>query len=126
MIKNLVKNICRILQEFTKLQSKVAQEAHEAIRPTSLNHKFEVTDDKWAKDEETLYKLIWARFVACQMTAGVYDETTIDVSAWQNILLRAGGQIMKFDGWRRVIPAKLDAEGAVVLPEVSKDEKLDL
>ena len=108
-----------------KTQSKVAQEAHEAIRPTSLNHKFEATEDRWAKDEETLYKLIWARFVACQMTASVYDETIIDVAAGE-FLLRAGGQVMKFDGWRRVIPAKLDAEGTVVLPEVSKDEKLDL
>jgi len=108
-----------------KTQSKVAQEAHEAIRPTGINHKFEVTDDKWAKDEETLYKLIWARFVACQMAASVYDETTIDVSAG-DYLLRAGGQVMKFDGWRKVIPAKLDSEGAVVLPEVSKGEKLDL
>jgi DNA topoisomerase-1 len=108
-----------------KTQSKVAQEAHEAIRPTNINHKFEVTDDKWARDEETLYKLIWARFVACQMTPSVYDETTIDVSAG-NYLLRASGQVMKFDGWRRIIPAKLDAEGAVVLPEVSKGDGLEL
>lgn len=108
-----------------KTNSKSAQEAHEAIRPTNINHKFEVTDDKWAKDEETLYKLIWARFVACQMTASVYDETTIDVAAG-DYLLRASGQIMKFDGWRRVIPAKLDAEGAVVLPEVAAGDKLDL
>jgi DNA topoisomerase-1 len=108
-----------------KTQSKVAQEAHEAIRPTNINHKFDVSDDRWARDEETLYKLIWARFVACQMTASVYDETIIDVSAG-SYLLRASGQIMKFDGWRRVIPAKLDAEGAVVLPEVSIGDRLDL
>lgn len=114
-----------------KTNSKSAQEAHEAIRPTNINHKFEVTDDKWAKDEETLYKLIWARFVACQMTASVYDETTIDVEAKSllhdsSYMLRASGQVMKFDGWRRVIPAKLDVEGAVVLPEVVKDDNLDL
>ncbi len=108
-----------------KTQSKVAQEAHEAIRPTNVNYEFQVTEDKWSKDEETLYKLIWARFVACQMTESVYDETVIDVSAG-SYLLRAGGQVMKFDGWRRVIPAKLDAEGSVVLPDVSVGEKLDL
>ena len=108
-----------------KTQSKVAQEAHEAIRPTNVNRKFEASDDKWARDEETLYKLIWARFVACQMTASIYDETIIDVSAG-GCLLRASGQVMKFDGWRRVIPAKLDAEGSIVLPEVSIGEKLDL
>jgi DNA topoisomerase-1 len=108
-----------------KTQSKVAQEAHEAIRPTSVSHKCEVSDDKWAKDEEMLYKLIWARFVACQMTESVYDETVIDVSAG-SYLLRAGGQVMKFDGWRRVIPSKLDAEGSITLPDVSVGEKLDL
>ena len=129
--KEFGKNYLPDSPKLYKTNSKSAQEAHEAIRPTNINHKFEVTDDKWAKDEETLYKLIWARFVACQMTASVYDETVVDVTAQRaddemDYLLRAGGQVMKFDGWRRVIPAKLDAEGAVVLPEVSVGEKLDL
>jgi DNA topoisomerase-1 len=109
-----------------KTTSKSVQEAHEAIRPTNVNYKFVVTDDKWGHDEETLYKLIWARFVACQMNPSVYSETVIDVVADTKYLLRASGQIMKFDGWRKVIPAKLDADGVVILPEVIKDEKLDL
>ncbi len=109
-----------------KTQSKVAQEAHEAIRPTDINSKLQITDDKWGHDEETLYKLIWSRFVACQMNPSLYDETVIDVAAEPgNYLLRAGGQIMKFDGWRKVIPAKLEVDSVVKLPEVSKDEKLD-
>jgi DNA topoisomerase-1 len=110
---------------FYKTTSKVAQEAHEAIRPTGLNAKLENTNEKYFDDEEKLYELIWRRFIACQMTASVYDETTIDVAAG-NYLLRASGQIMIFDGWRKVIPGKLDVEGVVALPEVSKDEKLDL
>ena len=73
------------------------------------------------------------------MASSVYDETTIDVEASTERMqhsvgkvlstkyyLRASGQIMKFDGWRKVIPAKLDAEGAVVLPEVSTGDRLDL
>jgi len=109
-----------------KTVSKVAQEAHEAIRPTGLNDKLEASGDKFFDDEQKLYQLIWARFIACQMNASVYDETTIDVSA-DKYLLRASGQIMKFDGWRKVIPAKKDAEEVVViLPEVAKDENLDL
>ena len=123
--KEFGKNYLPDSPKLYKTNSKSAQEAHEAIRPTNINHKFELTDDKWAKDEETLYKLIWARFVACQMTASVFDETTIDVSAG-DYLLRASGQVMKFDGWRRVIPAKLDIEGSIVLPEVSVGEELDL
>jgi len=110
---------------FYKTQSKVAQEAHEAIRPTNVNYKLQAANDKWGADEEKLYDLIWRRFIACQMTPSVYDETVIDVLA-ANYLLRASGQIMNFDGWRKVIPAKLDAESLVALPEVAKDEALDL
>lgn len=110
---------------FYKTTSKVAQEAHEAIRPTDVNYKLQITNDKWGADEEKLYDLIWRRFIACQMTPSVYDETAIDVSAGV-YLLRASGQIMNFDGWRKVIPSKLDAEAVVALPEVSKDDKLDL
>ncbi len=111
--------------KYYKTSSKVAQEAHEAIRPTDINSKFQMTNDKWGKDEETLYKLIWSRFVACQMNPSLYDETVIDVEA-AKYLLRAGGQIMKFDGWRKVMPSKLDPEGAVKLPDVSKNEELKL
>ncbi len=110
-----------------KTTSKSAQEAHEAIRPTGLNFKLEATEDKFFGDQEKLYQLIWSRFIACQMNPSVYDETVIDVEASPgDYLLRASGQVMKFDGWRRVIPAKLDIEGVVVLPEVTKDLKLDL
>jgi len=107
---------------FYKTTSKVAQEAHEAIRPTDVsNHQINLEEQDFSK----LYDLIWRRFVACQMTPSIYDETTIDVSAGV-YLLRASGQIMNFDGWRKVIPSKLDSEAAIVLPEVSKDESLDL
>jgi len=116
---------------FYKTTSKVAQEAHEAIRPTDVNSVVHISDDKWGHGEETLYKLIWARFIACQMNPSLYDETIIDVEACTEYkvqstkyLLRAGGQIMKFDGWRKVIPAKMDSEGLVKLPEVVKDEEL--
>ncbi len=128
-----------------KTQSKVAQEAHEAIRPTNVTNREGASADQ--QDFARLYDLIWRRFVACQMVASVSDETTIDVSASQ-YLLRASGQVMKFDGWRKVIPAKKaygpdlrfgepqgsekglrpvgDAEGVIVLPEVEKGELLDL
>lgn len=114
-----------------KTKSKVAQEAHEAIRPTDVNTKYVVTDEKFSSEGEKLYNLIWRRFVASQMNASVYDETSIDVIA-DKYLLRAGGQVMKFDGWRRVMPLKkatgpeggIDEE-VVILPNVSKGEDLD-
>jgi len=111
---------------FYKTVSKMAQEAHEAIRPTDVNYKLEVTKERFAEENTKLYELIWARFIACQMNPSIYDETIIDVTA-SKYLLRASGQVMKFDGWRKVIPAKKDAEEVVVvLPEIAKDTDLDL
>jgi len=106
-----------------KTQSKVAQEAHEAIRPTNITNREGASADQ--QDFTRLYDLIWRRFVACQMIASISDETTIDVSV-STYLLRASGQVMKFDGWRKVIPAKKDPEEVVVLPEVEKGEVLNL
>src|SRR3989344_3889591 len=68
---------------FYKRQSKLAQEAHEAIRPTNVSVK-SVDEDKYSLGAVKLYELIWKRFVACQMTASVYDQTTIDVGATKN------------------------------------------
>jgi DNA topoisomerase-1 len=108
---------------FYKTQSKVAQEAHEAIRPTNVETR-QIPPTRYEKDAERLYELIWKRFVACQMMPSVYDETTIDVAAGE-YLLRASGQVMKFDGWRKIIPAKVDPNETIkVLPEVTKGEPL--
>ncbi|MDL5400801.1 DNA topoisomerase, partial [Escherichia coli] len=66
-----------------------------------------------------LYDLIWRRFVSCQMSASVYDETTIDVVEGV-YMLRASGQILKFDGWRKVAPIKKGEDEVVALPNVEK------
>lgn len=106
--------------KFYKTQSKVAQEAHEAIRPTNVANK---NIDIGEADFSKLYDLIWRRFVACQMTASIYDETSVDVLSGI-YTLRASGQVMKFDGWRRVMPAKKDGETVVIIPEVTVGEIL--
>lgn len=107
---------------FYKTKSKVAQEAHEAIRPTNIGKKSKLT-----ADSQKLYDMIWKRFVACQMEKSVYDETRIEVLAKgeKEYQLRASGQIMKFDGWRKVIPPAKNL-GEMVLPDVKKDDALDL
>jgi len=120
---------------FYKTHSKSAQEAHEAIRPTDVNSKFEISNSKYGHDEEKLYELIWKRFIACQMNPAVYSETAIDVEAkgrhpelaegWSNYLLRASGQIMIFDGWRKVIQASGQSDDLVELPNVSVGEDLE-
>ena len=114
---------------FYKVTSKVAQEAHEAIRPTDVAKDFKVTNSRYAKDQETLYNLILRRFVACQMAPSIYDETSIEVVAvkGKKYLLRASGQIIKFEGWRKVIPAKKETEEEFAkLPEVVQGEPLQL
>lgn len=106
-----------------KTKSKLAQEAHEAIRPTDVEKKLPKEE---GGPESKLYDLIWRRFVSCQMADSIYDETVIDVVTLSTnvYLLRAGGQVMKFAGWRKV--TLLSRDEVSVLPEVSKDENLDL
>ena len=60
---------------------KAAQDAHEAIRPTSMAFTPEVVEKYLPEDEMKLYRLIWNRFVACQMMPALFDQTTIDVAA---------------------------------------------
>jgi DNA topoisomerase I len=80
---------------------KDAQDAHEAIRPTSLEYDPETIKRFLSKDEYALYKLIWNRFVASQMKPAVYDETLVDVEAG-SYLLRAKGSTLKFRGFLAV------------------------
>lgn len=82
-----------------KTKAKVAQEAHEAIRPTNL----EMGKEMGGGDGERLFELIWKRFVACQMKEALVEETIIDINAvgQQNIfVLEARGEAEKFNGWK--------------------------
>jgi DNA topoisomerase-1 len=85
---------------------KEAQDAHEAIRPTSMAYSPEVVEKFLAEDEMKLYRLIWNRFVACQMMPALYDQTTIDVTAkgknGLDYTFRATGSILKFEGFLKV------------------------
>ena len=66
-----------------KSRAKNAQEAHEAIRPTSVNRSPAALRDKLSAEQFRLYELIWRRFVASQMAAAIYDTLTVDVEAGQ-------------------------------------------
>lgn len=110
-----------------KTKSKVAQEAHEAIRPTDVEErKVPERLGKFKKDAETLYEIVWKRFVASQMTNAIYDEERINVLAKgdKEYTLRVSGRVLRFDGWRRVIPR--GGNDKPMLPEVKEGEKLDL
>jgi DNA topoisomerase-1 len=87
---------------------KSAQEAHEAIRPTSLEFAPEVVRKHLKEEQYKLYKLIWNRFVGSQMAPALYDQTSVDIEATpttngagshRSYTLRASGRVLKFGGW---------------------------
>ena len=109
--------------------AKAAQEAHEAIRPTSLENTPEKVKDFLSKDEYNLYELIWNRFVASQMNPAILDQTSIDITA-NDATFRATGSVIKFPGFMSVYiegkdtEEEEDKEGR--LPELKEGEVLKL
>jgi DNA topoisomerase-1 len=114
-----------------------AQDAHEAIRPTSVLHTPESLSKILKRDELRLYQLIWERFVASQMAPAVFDQTTVDIAAAQRFTFRATGSVLKFAGFTAVYEegtddaAALDGAAAAkgakrpLLPKLSENEDLD-
>ena len=80
---------------------KDAQDAHEAIRPSEVVRTPDELVKYLSKDELKLYRLIWQRFVASQMTAAIFDQTTIDIQAGR-LVFRATGSVQKFDGFLKL------------------------
>lgn len=86
-----------------KTKSKNAQEAHEAIRPADVMNTPKKMEEKLDSDSHKLYELIWKRTVACQMEPAVLDRVVIDsISKDKQILLRANGQVIAFDGFLKL------------------------
>ena len=88
-----------------KTKAKRAQEAHEAVRPTSVMRTPKSIKEHLTRDQYRLYTLIWQRFVASQMASAVYDTISVDVigtGAAHRYLLRASGSSVRFPGFLRV------------------------
>ena len=118
-----------------KTKAKGAQEAHEAIRPTSVWREPKAIEQHLTRDQYRLYTLIWKRFVASQMAPAVLDVTTVDIKAGDPstempYLFRATGSVIKFPGFLRVYERPRGRDEAKeeerVLPPLSVDEILDL
>ena len=109
-----------------------AQEAHEAIRPTSVLRTPESLRDKLDRDQYRLYDLIWKRLVASQMAESVYDRTTIDLDSNSSVsskvyTFRATGSVLKFDGFRILYTEARDDEDEEEekgLPLLSKGQEM--
>lgn len=100
----------------------VAQEAHEAVRPTHVEITPEAyTGQEMAMDEKKLYSLIWRRTIACQMAEALFDDTKVVVKV-DECELSANGIVVKFDGWKKLFAKEKDE--AQALPEMKVGEKL--
>jgi len=119
-----------------KTRSKLAQEAHEAIRPTSAFREPDAVRTYLSPEQYRLYDLIWKRFVASQMASAVFDVTTVDVDAQATskprYRFRASGQRLKFAGFLSLYRAGQDEDTEAVdeerqpLPELTAGDLLDL
>jgi DNA topoisomerase-1 len=128
-----------------RTKTKGAQEAHEAIRPTSSYRTPETLREHLTRDQLRLYELIWKRFIASQMAAAVFDSTTVDIgaltaghrdtarsrSAGDPYTFRATGSVLKFPGFLAVYNVSLDEgeedeDSERRLPALAEGEVLDL
>src|SRR5690606_13188781 len=117
---------------FFSSTNKAAQEAHEAIRPTSLDYPPErVAADlkkmRTGEDMPRLYRITWARFIACQMTPAQWDSTSVLIEGGTDpstpLTFRATGRVLAFDGFYRVagVPTASDEQ---TLPEIKEGQPL--
>lgn len=100
-----------------------AQGAHEAIRPTATDRLPENVKSFLSRDQHRLYKLIWDRFIACQMSPALLEATNVDITAGA-YSFRASGSVVKFPGWLRVYKETESTD--LVLPLLSEGESLKL
>ncbi len=100
-----------------------AQDAHEAIRPTTLSLPPEAVEAYLNKEEYNLYRIIWNRFIASQMSSALVEETEFDIRA-SKYQFKAKGEVIKFDGYLVLYPSlkKVDS----ILPKAEHGEKLAL
>ncbi len=115
-----------------KSKAKNAQEAHEAIRPTSIERHPDSLASYLDEEQLKLYRLIWRRTLACQMAEAIFDKTAIDIVSQDQLhILRANGSIQIFDGFLKVYQegfddSKSSDDSDKLLPLIHNNEKLNL
>ncbi|MDH3948482.1 MAG: type I DNA topoisomerase, partial [Gammaproteobacteria bacterium] len=114
-----------------KTKSKNAQEAHEAVRPTSVNHEPAAIKSHLSKDQNRLYELIWKRTVACQMIHATMDTVAVDLEAGAGNIFRANGSTLVSPGFMAVYQESIDDSKAKddkerLLPPMQEGETVKL
>lgn len=103
--------------------SEGAQDAHEAIRPSSVMRTPKSLEKYLTKDQMRLYSLIWSRFVASQMTPAIVDTMRVDLEQ-NGVTYRANGSKLKFDGFTKVYAESKRKDN--ILPDLAKDDEVSL
>ena len=106
-------------------KKKDVQDAHEAIRPSNPELKPDDIKESLTKDQYNLYRLIWCRFTASQMSNAVFDAVSADIVN-NDYLFRATGSKLKFDGYLAVYNNTSEDEKNRLLPPLDKGEELKL
>lgn len=104
-------------------KKKDIQDAHEAIRPSNISLDPEAIKESLTKEQYGLYKLIWTRFLASQMTEAVFDAVQVSIENGK-YGLRANGSRLLFDGYQKVYATNLEEDKDNLLPELSEGESL--
>lgn len=114
-----------------QIKRKGSQDAHEAVRPTSVYRNPDKVKASLSSDQFRLYRLIWQRFLASQMSTAIFDVVSVDIAA-KDMIFRATGSTVKFQGFMKVYTEGKDDSAVVAdeeqppLPELSVDQVLDL
>lgn len=111
---------------------KSAQDAHEAIRPTNLELRPEDIKASLTKDQYNLYRLVYLRFVACQMADALYETQQIEIASDSGVVLRSSAERLKFAGFTAVyeegtddVPNQ-DEHGSSLMADVSEGDHAEL
>jgi DNA topoisomerase I len=119
-------------KEIHYTSKKSAQEAHEAIRPTNLDHPPEKIQSYLTPDQFKIYSLIWKRFVASQMNPAIYDTISVEITTDNHLVLKASGSHIKFSGFLMAYEERTDKisddekEKEQILPPLEEGEALFL
>ncbi len=108
---------------YNNKSKKEAQDAHEAIRPTSVLRKPDDIKSSLTSDQFKLYNLIWNRFVGSQMSPAQYDTISVTILSNNNIF-RASGSKLKFDGFLKVYNSTDKKDKDIEMPMLTKGEKV--
>lgn len=114
-----------------KTKSKNAQEAHEAIRPTSIRRTPEMVQPSLTADQFKLYQLIWKRTVACQMAEALIDTVAVDLTCGSTNTFRANGSTVVFPGFLTIYEegqddGNKDEDQGVILPSLAVGDEVSL